>query len=382
MVWIDKHKLWLFAGIVSILAALLRLNGLSMESVDYQGCLGPWYYTIRDNGGLKGISQQVGDYNVLYQLLIALMTYLPFYPLYMYKALSVFFDYLMAASAGLIVFELSDRSMFRAVLAYAAVLLLPTVFINSAWWAQCDSIYTMFVLLALYFILKQRETLAFVMIGIAFQFKLQTVFVIPFLLYYYAASRRFSLLNFLLIPLMSMVVCVLCGRSPLATFQIYAGQAGNYVGMSHNFPNIWNLISRHDYLFKMAAIMLTICILGIGLLITMQRKVVFDRENIYKWLVWTIWTCLIFLPSLHERYAYMLGILLVMALVLNAKMLGYVVLFEITILIGYVRFLWGTTGPAQISDYVFSVMFLLGYVIFTYQNLVLDDHWLEKKTVQ
>jgi len=377
--WIDRHKLWLFAGIISIVAAILRFNGLDMESGDYTAWLGPWFYEIKDNGGLAAISQQVGDYNVLYQLLIALMTYFPFYPLKMYKALSILFDYLLAGTAAAIVKRMCGRTdNFRAVLTYAAVLLMPTVFIDSAWWAQCDSIYVTFILLALLELMKKREILGFVFLGIAFQFKLQTVFVFPFLIYYYMGSKRISLLHFLLIPAVGVVICLLCGRAPFETFEIYVNQAQYYPGMYNSNPSIWVLISRHDELFRLAALMLTIALLGVGLLITMQRKCIFDMRSGYPWLVWTVWTCMLFLPALHERYAYLLGILLVMAAAMNPRLIGYVALFEVTVVISYVRFLWKDTVPARIPETVTSAVFLIGYVAFTYQNLITDNYWYIK----
>lgn len=379
MDWLEKNMLWLFAVIVSAAAAVLRINGLDMVSMDYRDCLGPWFETIRANGGLAGISQQVGDYNVLYQIIIAMMTYLPFNPLYMYKALSIVFDYLLALCAGAIVLELSGRDRFRALLAYAAVLMMPTVFIDSAWWAQCDSIYATFILLALLALLRRREMMAFLFISIAFQFKQQTIFVVPFLLYAYVRTRRFSLLHFLLIPLLSVALSVLSGRSPLATFEIYAGQTLSYANMTYGFPSVWNLISNHGRMFRFAALMLTALMLGVGLLTVMYRKVVFDRQNAANWLIWTVWTCLMFLPSMHERYAYVLGILLAMAAVLNAKMLGYVVLYEMVILVGYSGFLWEDTALAQIPGYVPAALFLAGYVAFTYQALIRGERLLEMK---
>lgn len=374
--WIEKHKLWLFAGIISILAAVLRYNGLTVESGDYTAWYGPWFYTIKDNGGFAAVSQQVGDYNVLFQAIIALMTYFPFYPMYMYKALFALFDFVQAAVAGWLIYEVMGRDKFRGVLGYAALLLLPTVFIGSAWYTQCDSIYTTFILLGILLLLKKRDILAFVAFGIAFQFKLQAIFVFPFLLYYYVSSKRFSLLNFLIIPAVSTVVCVLCGRSPFAWFEIYMGQAQYYSDMAYNFPSIWNLISRHGYLFESAAIMLTIGMLGVGLLIMMQRKKEMDSVESLKWCMWTLWTVVLFLPAMHERYAYTLGVLLVIAAVINPKLLGYVALFEVTILVGYVRFMWKDTVPAQVSDYARSVVFLMGYLLFACQNFVFNDPWI------
>ena len=99
-----------------MLAALIRLNGLDFHSGDYDGFLRPWYDEIKANGGLAAIGTQVGNYNVLYQVCIALMTCLPVHPLTAYKGLSVLFDYLLAGSAALVARELTGDRV-RAALA-------------------------------------------------------------------------------------------------------------------------------------------------------------------------------------------------------------------------------------------------------------------------
>ena len=61
---------------------------------------------------------------------------------------------------------------FLELITYALVLIIPTVMLNSGMWGQCDSIYTTFVILALYFLVKEKYSLSFIMLGISFAFKL------------------------------------------------------------------------------------------------------------------------------------------------------------------------------------------------------------------
>ena len=94
------------------------------------------------------------------------MTYLPFPSLYMYKGLSMVFDIVLAAAVGWMVWRLGQRrSKPAAVLAYAAVFLLPTTILNSGFWAQCDSIYTSFIVLALVCLFFDRPLSAFVLLA-------------------------------------------------------------------------------------------------------------------------------------------------------------------------------------------------------------------------
>ncbi len=71
---------------------------------------------------------------------------------------------------------------FWGEIAYAVVLLLPSVVLNSAAWGQCDSIYTAALLACVYYVMEDRQYAAVTAFSIAFVFKLQTVFLAPFLL--------------------------------------------------------------------------------------------------------------------------------------------------------------------------------------------------------
>ncbi|MBR1470024.1 MAG: DUF2029 domain-containing protein, partial [Lachnospiraceae bacterium] len=110
-----------------------------------------------------------------------------------------------------------------------AVLFLPTVVMNSSMWGQCDSIYSSFCILALIFLLKKSYRRAYIMLGIAFSFKLQTVFIIPFFLTYYSVKKDHSIFLYLwtvLVLELSGIPSYLMGRDISAPFQIYFFQVG------------------------------------------------------------------------------------------------------------------------------------------------------------
>ena len=82
-------------------------------------------------------------------------------------------------------------------MAYAVVLFLPVVFLNSAVWAQCDSIYTSFCVMSFYFLLRGRGRLSMALYGVAFSFKLQAVFFAPAAVVFFLKGRlKFSDLLF------------------------------------------------------------------------------------------------------------------------------------------------------------------------------------------
>jgi Gpi18-like mannosyltransferase len=56
------------------------------------------------------------------------------------------------------------------------------VLFNSAAWGQCDGIYTCFIIMSLFYLLRERDILSMAMFGMAFAVKLQAVFFAPFVL--------------------------------------------------------------------------------------------------------------------------------------------------------------------------------------------------------
>lgn len=159
--WVRKHILALYICFIVVMSLGMRFVFRDFISVDAKNFLLPWYAKFAKKG-IFALRKQIGDYNVAYQVCIALMTYLPIKPLYAYKILSCLFDYLLAGAAALIVCELiPQRKKLSGAIAFTVVLLSPIVVFNSAAWAQCDAIYGSLLLLSLYFLLKDRYTSSF-----------------------------------------------------------------------------------------------------------------------------------------------------------------------------------------------------------------------------
>ena len=143
--WVEKHILLFCVIGVTLISMIIRYSFREIISNDAYWCLLPWYDVIKENGGIYALGSQVGDYNMLYQFLIAIFTYLPIEPLSAYKLLSCIFDYLLAAAMGYFVYDFSEKDrVLKGAMAYMLVLMSPIVFLNSSYWGQCDAIYTCF----------------------------------------------------------------------------------------------------------------------------------------------------------------------------------------------------------------------------------------------
>ena len=113
---------------------------------------------------------------MFYQFILALVTYLPIQPIYAIKLSSIVFDYLLAFAADLFVRELTGNREYGRW-AFLVVVLSPLVFINSAWWAQCDAMYASLCVLSLVYLVKAKYTTSFLLYGFSFAFKLQGIFL-------------------------------------------------------------------------------------------------------------------------------------------------------------------------------------------------------------
>lgn len=308
---------------ISLIGVVLRFILRNDISGDYRAFLQPWYETIQQLGG-KALGVQVGDYNLPYQTFILMMTYLPLKPLYAYKLVSCIFDYLLAVLAGKLAGILGGTRKAQMAL-YGAVLLFPQVWIDSAHWAQCDSIYTFWILLCVCLYLKEKYTAAFCVLGIALSFKLQAVFIVPFFLMAWLLWDRHRFWKFLWILPGFYAFCVpavLGGRKLTDPFGIYLNQTTEYSAIRFNFPSFWGMLfpagTHSDW--NRIAVLLTMSVLAAGLwkLLNMQMKqeawLPYDRSLLLRLSIWCIWTCVLFLPNMHERYAYSLDILMLVFL--------------------------------------------------------------------
>ena len=320
----DQHLPLLLAAFCTLLGIAVRISLREVVSGDYNGCLLPWYDLISANG----LSRQVGDYNFLYQFIIWILTKIQIPSLYAYKICSCIFDWVLAITAGVIVRRISTHEReWAGCLAYCTVLMSPIVFLNSAAWAQCDAIYSAFALLSILYLERKQYTRAMCFLGVSFAFKLQAVFVLPIFLFVYFSERKFSAARFLLVPCTMVILSspiVLWGRSLTEVVRIYFNQTGTYQAMSMNYPSPWLLLcqarepTQYAYL-KKAAIIVTVFVLAMLMVWWIRKAYAPTGKNLYMMAFLMVYTCVLFLPSMHERYGYLYEVLAIILAILIPK---------------------------------------------------------------
>lgn len=386
--WIRKHILLIFVVAITAFGIAIHLCGIDFQSDDYVSFLFPWWVEIEESG-LWGLATQVGNYNIPYQIITYLFTLTPLGPLYSYKALSIVFDFVLALSAALIVYSFdSKKSHLKPVLTYGLVFCSMTVVLNSSFWAQCDSIYVSFILLSICFLKKEKNINSFVMLGIAFSFKLQAVFILPVFLFYYVCTRKTSILHFLIIPAVDFVMslpAIILGRNPLDIITIYAEQTDYGKLIQMNCPNIYAFICDGNdmynyFLFKTFSIVLTITVLGAGLcMLIYKRTDLSDTQNFLLASIWTVFTCIMFLSSMHERYAYLLDILTIIYALVNVKRVWLPIVCNLVSLRGYCYYLFAyDVLDIKITAIVYIAVY--AYVSFIFiKDVVMNGKKMDEK---
>lgn len=369
LILLDKYKYFLVCLFITLLSIVIRYFGLPFRSIDMNAFLIPWYEQIKSMGVIKSLGTQVGDYNFLYQMYIVVITKMKLSATFGYKILSILFDYGLAVIIGFLSVFLFDTKNKNIIFlsGYSFTLFLPTVILNSSYWGQADSIYSFFAICSLLFLLRNKYLFSFISLGIAFGFKLQTVFILPVFLLVYLIKKNFSIFYFLLIPLTMYFIYIpsfIFGRSILSPISVYMNQVSEYKLLSSGI-NFWGIFGNGDYHnLHLFAIMLTLSILTMGLSyvwITHENNI--DSEYIVQLTVWCIWTCVMFLPSMHERYGFIAELLMVPLLIKDRRMFLPFILMLIPVLSWYSVFLFNTV--ISNTTYI-SMVYLLGYLSFSY----------------
>ena len=243
---IFRDKALLVCALVLTAAAMLiRGFYFDVQSDDYTTFLAPWTQFFRDNGGFKALAFFPGNYNPPYMYFLAAFSYFGISELYLIKLLSVLFDVLLAYGCMKLL-SLYTGSKAKQLGVFLAVLYLPTVVTNGAYWAQCDSIYAFFGIFALYLGLSEKGVGAMISLAACLAFKLQAVFIIPafFVLLLAKKLRWTQLLVFPAAYIVFMLPAVIAGAPLGDTLTLYFSQAGT-VGdaMNYNAPSLTSMFS-------------------------------------------------------------------------------------------------------------------------------------------
>lgn len=337
----DHYFVEIFLAIALIGAFLIRWilsNRIVRDPSDYKSFLLPWCEQYRTLGISAGLAQNFSDYYIPYNIALAVIATLFEDPARLIGLFNSLFDFLTAIyiyklgcryysgePVANTTIELKKRDKQKATMIAVAFLYLPITFLNSAYWKQCDGIYTCFLVISLYYFLQEKYNASLINFAIAYCFKLQAVFLLPFYIIGYFTRRRYSIIQFLWIPVIYFLTglpAVIMGRSIPDTYGIYFAQTQQHSNeMVLNTANFYALgLNNADALEKPAIIITIAAILFMMVLVFRKRENLTDS----KWMLIAAWipmTCYMFLPKMHERYDYAAIILLFLYAVITVRLI-------------------------------------------------------------
>ena len=232
----------------------------------------------------------------------------------------------------------------KGVLSYGLFLIVPTVWANSALWAQCDIIFMTFLLLCFYFLFEERPCLALFFYGLAFVFKLQSLFIFPFLVILWV-RRKVDLKHFVTIPIMYLVGIFpawLAGRPFMELLGIYAFQGGkDRWSLSIKFPNIYQIIGNNFFLdeYVKAGMLLILGILMLVMCYMAYQKVRITKEFVILLVVFFGMLTTYFIPHMHERYLYLTDAFLLIYTLIRVRRFPLFVTASFLTVVGYGQYL-------------------------------------------
>lgn len=296
---------------------------------DYKMFFEPWVATLREaGGGFQGLSAEFEyvDYTTPYLLILSFISICPFFnTLILMKMVSVFFDFVAAIAVGFIVYEMTDKKQ-SGYMAYAVMLFVPTIVANGAMWAQCDIIFTSFVMLSLLFMLKDKPRVSLIFYGIAFAFKLQTLFIAPLYLLLWV-KKKMKIQHFLWLPIMYFIGIIpswIAGKNLWELLTVYLFQANGEMDiykLSHKFPNVYQIIGTDSFLreYADAGIYFTLAVLMVLMYYIARKNFTFTKDLIIRMGMFFVMVVVFFLPHMHERYGILADVLSVIVAFSNPR---------------------------------------------------------------
>jgi len=302
--YLNRKEIW---TIIICIGLIIKISMFSVKLGDYNFYLKPWIDFIKNNGYCSSLKYNFYNYTPSYIYIFIALAKIGLNPLYSIKLVSILFEYLLAYFIGKTVC-LNYKNNLILWITIAIVPLIPTLLINGALWGQCDSIYSAFVVGSIYFIFKKKQFKSILFLGLAFAFKIRTIFILPF--YFVLLLRgKINWYYFLLIPLIyfiSILPTWLYGRPLTELFTIYLSQSYYYQMLTIFFPNLYIWISDNYYQqVKYLGLLLAFLFTFSSCIYLSKKKFHFTFENYIKLAFLSVIITPFILPGMHERYLYL-----------------------------------------------------------------------------
>ena len=142
--WADILYLAAITAIGLAIRVILRV----VTTMDWEMYWDPWISDLKEMG-FSYLATDRYDYAPSFVYILWVISKLPINPMTAYKSIHIVLDFAAAGVMGRMAAEVTG-SKSKGICAYGVMLLVPTIWADSALWAQCDIIFMLFVLLCFY----------------------------------------------------------------------------------------------------------------------------------------------------------------------------------------------------------------------------------------
>ncbi len=316
--WADVSYLLVMTVIGIAIRGILRV----VTTVDWEMYWDPWISDLREMG-FSYLATDRYDYAPSFVYILWVISKLPVNPMTAYKSIHIVLDFAAAAVMGKLVME-TTKSRIKSFSTYGLMLIVPTIWADSALWAQCDIIFMLFILLCFYYLFREMPNRAMFFYGLAFAFKLQSLFIFPFLVILWV-NKKIKIQHFLWIPglyFLSIIPAWIAGRPLIELINIYMAQGAQDVwSLSIKWANIYQIIGNQYFLLEYAeaGTWLILGILMCVMFVMAQKRYRITNEFIVQIALFFAILTPYFLPHMHERYGCLADVLAILYAMMNWK---------------------------------------------------------------
>ena len=313
----------LFMLAIWVIGMLMRYKLFPYHTPDMDFYLSSWYHYLAEHGGFAAVGDEFGDYTPAYYYIMAALTYFDFDFASAIKLVSTAFDLILSLFVMKIVQLREPAHSPLPLIAYAVTFCLPTVFLNSAAWGQCDAIYVTLLVAALYFILRGNDRAAMIMVGLSVAFKLQAVFFMP-LVGILLIRKKIRWRSLLWIPgvyVLSIIPATIAGGDFKRLLTVYFRQSEQYPFLTMKLPNVYSIWGQSEIqvLGSAGIFFAGICVITFMYFYITRKKLEITRASVICLATLSAFLVPYVLPYMHERYMYLMEIMFVIFAFSNPK---------------------------------------------------------------
>lgn len=387
-----------FMVFVNLLGTIVRVVFLPFQSSDFISQQLYWHGQLAGKG-LDALSMSIPDFSPLYSTVFALLCQTNLSVQFITKIIPATVDFVLAMTALLIFHEVTDgQSTLRdRVILYGAVLFNPLLILNASCWGQFDSIHTTFIFLCIYVLIrcikhraKYGGDLAMIFLGLAYSFKYQTICILPITLFIWLVQKEkiLKISQKIWIPAIYFLTCVpliIKGHPLNELVGVYIDQAKNVnTALTTRYPNFYTFVGLFTkeppaYMAVVGMILTGVLLVSFYLYLFFKR-IKLDSLLLLKIAVLVILSMAFFLPFMHERYAFVGEMIIVILAFLDKNYFVYSATTIIVTLFEYVRFLLYSNETGSPLDILFALLRLTVIVLIA-QDVIKKANDDYKKTV-